>query len=535
VTTTLYLGGHVYTPVDPEATALVVDGDSVAWVGRDGAARSGADEVDHVVPLDGALITPAFVDAHVHTTSTGLALIGLDLSTATSVEDVLDLVERHARSTRGGVVLGHGWDESGWPEPRPPSREEVDRASYGAVVYLSRVDVHSCVASSALMAVTPEIKAQPGYDESGWLRQQAHHTVRAAAFESVTAHQRAVAQRAALTHAASLGIGMVHELGGPDISGADDFRALLELARTEVTPEVIGYWGEAGGPQAALELGARGAAGDLFIDGAIGSRTALLREAYSDDDTFGAEYLDAAQIRDHIAACSLAGVQAGFHVIGDGAMDLMAAGFVEAAEQVGSGTLRAARHRIEHAEMLDAHHIAVFADLGVVASVQPMFDELWGGSDGMYASRLGADRASMLNPFAAMVDAGIPLAFGSDAPVTPLGPWEAVRAAAHHHNPAHRITVRAAFNAHTRGGWRAAGMDDGGVLAPGAPANLAVWNAGELVVQTPDARVAAWSTDPRAGVPGLPDLQHDRPVPQCLRTVVRGTTVFTHEERQEIQ
>jgi predicted amidohydrolase YtcJ len=114
---------------------------------------------------------------------------------------------------------------------------------------------------------------------------------------------------------------------------------------------------------------------------------------------------------------------------------------------------------------------------------------------------------------------------GSDSPVTPLGPWQAVQAAAFHHHPSHRISVRAAFSAHTRGGWRAAGTD-GGVLAVGAPATFAVWHVSDLVVQAPDHRVAGWSTDPRSGTPGLPDLTPGVPLPVCLRTVVDGRVVF---------
>ena len=179
--------------------------------------------------------------------------------------------------------------------------------------------------------------------------------------------------------------------------------------------------------------------------------------------------------------------------------------------------------------MVDADLIRRMADLSIFASIQPVFDALWGGDKGMYAERLGLERALTLNPFADMSAAGIPLALGSDSPVTPLGPWATVQAAAFHHVPQQSLTVRAAFNAHTRGGWRAAGRDDAGVLAPGAPATFAVWRTGELVIQTPDERVAAWSTDPRSGVPGLPDLTPGTPLPECLKTVVRGTTVYEKE------
>jgi hypothetical protein len=528
MTSTLLVGGVVHAPSDPFATAMLVDGGRVAWVGSDLAAAGYRDQVDEVVELEGALVTPAFVDAHVHSTSTGLALTGLDLTGCDSLVAALDRVGRFARDRRGtGIMLGHGWDETAWPEGRPPTRQELDRATYGSTVYLTRVDVHSAVASSALLAAVPEVRGMVGYGDDGVLTRDAHHAARTAALDAVTPAQRAAAQRATLRRAAEVGIGLVHELGGPEISSADDFASVLHLAGNEPGPDVVGYWGELGGVERARELGALGAAGDLFADGALGSHTACVRSVYADTGAPGFAYLTAGQVRDHVLACTEAGVQAGFHVIGDGALDAVLAGFAEAAAAAGPDRVRAARHRLEHVEMPDAGHLAEMARLGVHASVQPVFDALWGGDEGMYAERLGTDRARAMNPFAAMAAAGIPLALGSDSPVTPLGPWEAVRAAAFHHTPSARLTVRAAFNAHTRGGWRAAGVDDAGVLAPGAPATYAVWAAGPLGVQTPDERVAAWSTDPRSGVPGLPDLTPGTPAPDCLRTVVRGRTVWT--------
>lgn len=526
VTTTLLRNGEVHSPADPFATALLVDGGTVAWVGSEGAADAHADGVDEVVDLAGALVTPAFVDAHVHATATGLALTGLDLSATASLAECLAAVERHARSVRGGAVLGHGWDETRWPEGRPPTREELDRASYGGVVYLTRVDVHSAVVSSALLAATPQVRSAAGYAESGHLTRDAHHVARRVALDALTDAQRREAQRATRARAAELGIGMLQEMAGPQVSSAEDLALLLELAAAEPGPEVVGYWGELGGAERARELGALGAAGDLFVDGAIGSRTAALRQVYADADSSGHRYLTAAQVRDHVVACSRAGLQAGFHAIGDAAMDAVVAGLREALAEVGPAAMRAGRHRVEHAEMLDADHLAGFVETGAVASVQPVFDALWGGEDGMYAQRLGVERAMTLNPFAALAAAGVPLAFGSDAPVTPLGPWEAVRAAAFHHDPTQRLSARAAFAAHTRGGWRAVGRDDAGVLVPGAPASYAVWEVGELVVQAPDDRIQAWSTDPRSGTPGLPDLTPGVAAPRCLRSVVQGRTVF---------
>ena len=515
---TLLWGGRIHAPRTRQpsgapATAMVVRGAAIEFVGSDGGASDFLERMgrapDETVRLDGALVTPAFVDAHVHTTSTGLALTGLDLTEITSLTDLLAAVEAYARRHRGGAVVGHGWDETRWPEGRPPSREELDRASYGGVVYLSRVDVHSAAVSSALLAVAPEIRTQPGYADSGHVSRNAHHVARGVVREALTTGQRQAAQRSALRRAAELGIGAIHELAGPDISSEDDLRSLLEMAATEPThPEVIPYWGELGGVERARELGALGAAGDLFADGAIGSHTACLRTAYADLDTSGFAYLTASQVRDHAVACTRAGVQAGFHAIGDGAMEAVVRGFQEAADMVGTQAMRQVRHRIEHAEMIEPWMVATMARLGVYASVQPAFDRLWGGTTGMYAQRLGSARALTLNPYAAMQAGGVVLALGSDSPVTPLDPWGTVRAAVFHHVAEQRMSLTDAFAAHTVGGWRVARRDAEGALERGAPATYAVWDTA--------------STDGT----DLPDLSPEADMPRCLRTVARGQTIF---------
>ncbi|SEC95644.1 amidohydrolase [Streptomyces melanosporofaciens] len=528
--TVLLRGGEVHSPADPFATAMVVERGTIAWVGSEGAADSFADGVDEIIQLDGALVTPAFTDAHVHTTATGLALTGLDLTGARTLADALERVRAFAAAHPADrVLLGHGWDAARWPEGRPPSRAELDEATGGRPLYLTRVDVHSAVVTTALLDRVPGVSDLAGQHADAPLTGAAHHAVRAAAHAAVTERQRTDAQRAALARAASLGIGSLHECAGPDISSEDDLTGLLKLAAGEPGPRVYGYWAEAASSAADLdkvrELGAIGAAGDLFADGALGSHTACLHQPYADTPHSGTAYLDAAAIAAHVIACTEAGIQAGFHAIGDAAVTAVVEGVRAAADKAGLARVRAARHRVEHAEMLTPETIAAFADLGLTASVQPAFDALWGGEDGMYAQRLGLGRARTLNPYAALLRAGVPLALGSDSPVTPLDPWGTVRAAAFHRTPEHRISVRAAFTAHTRGGWRAIGRDDAGVLVPGAPADYAIWRTGELIVQVPDTRVAGWSTDPRSGTPGLPDLTPGGQLPVCVRTVVGGHTV----------
>ncbi|MGW0900851.1 amidohydrolase family protein, partial [Streptomyces goshikiensis] len=301
--TVLLRRGEVHSPADPFATAMVVERGHIAWVGSEGAADAFVQGVDEVVDLDGALVTPAFTDAHVHTTSAGLALTGLDLSAARSLADALDRVRAYADARPADrVLLGHGWDAARWPERRAPRREELDRATGGRPLYLSRIDVHSAVVTTALLDLVPGVRTRD--DEP--LTRDDHHAVRAAALDAVTPAQRAEAQRAALDRAASLGIGSVHECGGPGISSAEDFTALLELAASRPGPRVFGYWADRDLDRAKA-LGAVGAAGDLFVDGALGSHTACLHAPYADAAHTGTGYLDARAVAEHVAACTEAG------------------------------------------------------------------------------------------------------------------------------------------------------------------------------------------------------------------------------------
>lgn len=533
----LLYGGHVYSPADPFATAIIVDGTQIAAVGQDAPLLLESESVDLVIDLRGALVTPAFVDAHVHATATGLLLSGVDLTQVAGPLDFLDRVG--AQVSRGeGPLLGHGWDDSTWAGqpwasgPWQGTEEQweqlqvaLDSLAGDREIYLSRIDVHSALVSAALRARVGLADAP-----AGPLRREEHHLVRRAALATLSPSSRRDAIGAMLKRAASLGIATVHECGGPDIGGVDDFQLVLAEGQKPDLTRVIGYWGQIGreGVEAARHFGARGAAGDLFVDGSLGSHTACLRHPYLDaPETTGASYLDTGAISEHLRHCIDAGLQAGFHVIGDAAMDAVTDALRAVADECGVSTMHQARHRLEHAEMVDADHIATLAQLGVTLSMQPMFDALWGGPAGMYKQRVG-DRHTLMNSFAALLRDGVTLAFGSDAPVTSLGPWEAVRAAAFHHNAESRISVRAAFLAHTRGGHRASGNDRDGVLIPGASADLALWEPTELVVQAPDARVAAWSTDPRAATPGLPDLTPGLPAPLCHATMRAGQ--FIHDD-----
>ena len=240
-------------------------------------APAGAPPEAVEVDLAGRLVTPAFVDAHVHLIQAGLVMNGLDLhgvpSRARLLAAVADFARRHSRAK---IIVGQGWDERGWPEAEPPTRAQLDRAAGAIPVYLARVDVHSAVVSTALLDQLPGLTELAGYRADGLLTRDAHHRCRGQLDRLFSDDERRAAAAAALRVAVGQGVATVHELGGPHLGPLEDLTRVREVAR-ELGLGVVCYWGEKATPesiQRARAVGAAGLAGDLCVDGAIGSRTA---------------------------------------------------------------------------------------------------------------------------------------------------------------------------------------------------------------------------------------------------------------------
>ena len=303
----------------------------------------------------------------------------------------------------------------------------------------------------------------------------------------------------ALRAAAAAGIGLVHENGGRILSSADDFHDVIAAGERGDGPQTLGYWAqlvatEEEARDTAALLGAHGLGGDLNIDGSIGSRTAHLREPYADADGHcGNPYLPVEQVRDHIAACSQAGIQAGFHVIGDAGVRTAIAG-------IGRGRPGRRRHRAPRPPPARAPRddrrrgSPDSSPSGSPPACSPPSTPT--GAGGACMPRGWAASALGHEPFRhhAVVgdDAGAGLGLARD----PFAPWEAVRACVNHQNPEQRVSARSAFLAHTRGGWRAAGFDDRGYLDLGQPASFAVWRSA-----TSSSRHPTTASRPGAPIP----------------------------------
>lgn len=537
MTSILYRGGAVATApgpalsartaAGPAPTALLVADGVIAWLGGEDEVDGLAAAADEVVPLDGALVTPGFVDAHAHLLDTALRLDGLDLGDSSGAADVLARVHAAVHgpdgrrlAAEGAPLTGWGWDEVPGTDHRAPTRAELDAAAGGAPVYLGRVDGDAGVVSSSFAQVLG-LAALDGWREDGLVTGAAHDAARAAV-RDVAGTQRDRLDGLALAAAARAGVVAVHEQSTPRTDTRAGLAGLLRRTADPASglPLVVGYRAELcetadDAREVAVAVpGLTGLGGDLGVDGSLGARTAALRQPYADAPAgwaypAGHLVLDAGQVGNHVAAVTRAGLQAAFHVAGDRAMDEVLLGLRVAADVEGVDAVRARGHRLEHASMLDAPALATLVLLGLAVAVQPAADAAWGGDDGMFAARLGRGRAASLHPVADLVAAGIPVAFGSGSPAMPLDPWAAVTAAARHRTPDQRIGAAAALAAHTRGGWLAAGLGGtgAGLLRVGAPAHLAVWRTGER-----DAS-------------GLPPAEPGGPAPVCVRTVRAGTVL----------
>jgi hypothetical protein len=389
-------------------------------------------------------IVPGLIDSHTHPLEAGLQLLFADMRGASSVAEVQQrLRDRHKDALERGMMLGFNLEPDGLREQRYPKRDELDEVIPEVPVFVYRVDGHSAVTNTAglqlVLAKWPGVRP-PGMDgdcngrPTGVLRGEAYERA-----SRVFKHRLApetVREALQLTgrQAAARGVTTIGALVGVEDTTEDEWRVLLDgLAACEVgTVPYLQTWDV----EVPRRFGLKQAGGCLLIDGSFGSRTAALSQAYSDaPGNSGAGYVTDEKLLLFLRAATAASLQATVHAIGDKAVEQVVRCHEQLAEP---GLGNPLRHRIEHAELLHDSLIDRIARLALVLGVQPAFETEWGGPDRMYALRLG-ERWRSTNPYRRLLDSGVPLAGGSDAPITPIDPVAGIRAAIERPNPGQTI------------------------------------------------------------------------------------------------
>ena len=441
-------------------------------------------QADRVVDLPGVTIVPGFIDSHVHLTETGLSLSNADVEAARSAGDLLDVVRRRAAEGDGPLYL-LGYDESRWERHDVPTIADLDDACPRPLV-VRRADGHMALANrealeAAAVLDLPGVERDDAGAATGQLTQQANDAIGLWVMASVDDHDRQDLQLQAASLAASRGITAVHEMSMPRWNGEHDLQVLLDQrGRLPVdTLPIVGTTDLA----IAIALGLSAIGGDLPVDGSIGAGTAWVGEPYLDDGV-GVGYFADDELAEFFHGGHSAGLQVGVHAIGDRAIDQVLSTWERVYHALDSRErrhFRARRHRIEHFELVSTAQVERAAMLGIAASVQPAFDSTWGGEGGLYEQRLGPVRAGGMNPFRMMLERGVEMGLGSDAPITALDPMRAIEALERHHDPAQRLSRAEAIRLHTIGSARVGHQEDKkGSLVPGSHADFAAFDVDPL-------------------------------------------------------
>ena len=501
--------------------AEALDAPPVEWLevrdGRTVASGVGvAPERDvRLYDLRGHTLAPAFTDAHVHLAWLATALLGPDLSACDSPGAVLDAIAAWRGPGRGANdawIVGTGFDESPWRDNRLPTRAELDRLHPQRPVLLQRACGHVGVANTAALAFASD---GPHTDrDSGWLAEDDLYVLNDLVRPSVDTFVAAMPAVVTLLH--RHGITAVHDVSDPTmvmalgrcptlpirVTCSIPARALEIAAAAATAPATNAAAGAPlragsgrvstravffaqhglaamplGGPDAMFEvLGVK-----IFTDGSLGARTAWLRAPYADAPaTHGSALYREPALAQLVQRTHDAGLQLMVHAIGDAALDQVL-GVLEPVAAHGNPL----QHRVEHIEVSPPDIVARFARSGLWACMQPNFAARWSQPGAMNAQRLGSARLEHCNAYRTLLDAGIPIAFGSDC--MPLGPLGGLHGAIAHPIASERLSRADAWRLYSRAGRMlaratAAPAADGAIAAPPSDADFVVLDADPIDV-----------------------------------------------------
>lgn len=438
------------------------------------------------IDLEGKTVVPGFIDAHVHFSMTGLNKTGLPLYQATSKEELLSCLKRGALSTLQGTLLfGSGYDESTYSQRVLPNKRELDAITSSHPVFLSRRDCHSCLLNSFALSMLHIPEDMEGIDYledgtmSGLLRGQANSYVRSKIIDFIPEEKKREAFTQASEAAIKKGITTIHALEGGELFPEED--VLLLIQEKERLPLDIVLYYQTTDVQKVKSLQLPRIGGCIMLDGSIGSASAAILEPFEGDKkNRGFLYFRQEELLSFVEEAHGEGLQIATHVIGERAIEQMLQVYEEVLTKYPS---RDARHRLEHFELPGEGHIERARELGLIISMQPAFDDYWGGEGRLYDQRLG-ERQKRMNPLRSVWDGGILMAGGSDSDVTPMDPMTGIHGAVNHSNPSSSLTVQEALRLFTYNNAYAA-FEEGekGGMIEGKWAHLTVLDENPLFIE----------------------------------------------------
>jgi predicted amidohydrolase YtcJ len=510
MTLILYNGAiHTMDPARPLASAVACRDGRILAVGADAAARAAAGPGAESIDLHGRTVIPGLTDAHVHFLWYAVGLSRPNLDGARSLPEALARL-RVALGTAGPGewILGSGWNHEDWARPIFPCRQDLDLLTPDRPVVLRRKDGHSVWANSlaleraGISAKTADpaggvIDRDEHGDPTGILRENAMDLVLACVPQPGPDSLR-LALRAGMARAHAAGLTGIHDMEGPEaLAQFQEAHARGEL-KLRVTMQI-----PAGSLDHALALGLRTGLGDdmvrighlkLFADGSLGSQTAWMLQPFAGQPgNTGVAATPPEVMEQMVERAAQGGIACAIHAIGDRANRQA----LDIHQRVCEGPWAGLRQRLEHVQLLHPDDLPRLAQLGVVASMQPIHAT----SDRYTADRLWGDRCRFAYAWRGLLDSGAVLAFGSDCPVESLEPLQGIyaavtrkRAAEADSEPWHPkqcVTVEEAVRAFTWGSAYACGQENRlGTITPGKLADLVVLSQ-DIFVSPPESILAA--------------------------------------------
>jgi len=437
--TTVYLHGRIYTndPANPWAEAMAVRDGKFRCVGKIDYVLlecGGTDPTAETIHLHGKFVMPGFNDAHVHLGHAGSDMLSVQLNGVTSIEDLQKrLAEAVAHHKEGEWITGSGWDHTLWPDKKFPNRQELDAVAPKNPVFLTHVSGHVAVVNSLALQhgeITKDSPNPPGGvierdangEPTGMLEEDSAMKLVSDRIPDLKMDQRRRAVLLALADAAKNGV-----TSAQDFSDWADFLTYVQLKQEgKLTLRITEWLPFIDSMDQLQDMRAQGGTDDPwlrtgavkgFLDGALGSRTAALLAPYSDDpSTSGILTNDPDKFRAMAIERDKAGFQINFHAIGDRA-NREALDIFEAVAKANGHRDR--RDRVEHAQVLAPEDLPRFAQLNVIASMQPSHET----TDMRWAEqRLGPERSKGAYAWASLLKSGAHLAFGTDYDVEPINP-----------------------------------------------------------------------------------------------------------------
>jgi predicted amidohydrolase YtcJ len=505
----ILIHGKIWTenPKQPEAEAVAISNNRIMAVGDTPAVLKLSGPHTKIVELHGRRVVPGFNDAHVHFYMGGDGLTSVQLHEASSPEEFRKAIAAFARNLPQGEWIRNGnWDHERWSPVSLPTHDLIDDVTPNHPVFVNRSDGHMCLANALAMKLahvdknTPDIPGgvivrDADGNPTGIFKDAAKSLIEKA-LPKPTMEQILSAIRAAQKYASENGVTSVQDMG---VFTAQGVETTVDVVRAYQIMEKQNHlqvrvsthiplpdWKRLASVGIGADFGSEKVqVGALksFADGSLGSATAWFFEPYSDASGSrgipSPELLHPEEMYDHMRSADQAGLQIAVHAIGDCANRTILDMFERLEKENGPADRRL---RIEHAQHLSAADIPRFANLKVIASMQPYHAI----DDGRWADkRIGPERAKTTYAFRSLLDAGATLAFGSDWFVAPMNPLQGIYAAATRRTldgqhpegwvPQQKISVSEAVHAYTVGSAYAS-LEEGrkGSLENGKLADLAV-------------------------------------------------------------